>query len=431
MSVILGTGSFTFEALDKWETLPPGVSLVECPGVAVDSRDRVYVLTRNTEHPVMVFEQDGTFVTSFGRGVFTNRTHGIFIGQDDTVYCVDDGTHTITKFTGDGKLLMTIGERGKPSAKWGGDPFNLPTHAAVSVRTGNIYITDGYGNARVHKYTSDGRLLLSWGSSGIDPGQFIWPHNITVDAEDRVYVADREAHRVQVFDADGAFITMWSNIHRPDGLTIGPDGNIYIGELNGMEGTGCHRISILTPQGELLARLGEPEEGEEAGKFIDGAPGLGHRISILTPQGELLARLGEPEEGEEPGKFIAPHGIAVDSHARILVMSDESRSDGGMKDADITSALGVGQSTVERAARYRGRLAGGHIRRRGLLHDSGPELGPAARAEEPQEASEGRRVGRRVRGMECADPDKSPKHELAGSLRACPELVERVFPRSA
>ena len=288
MSVILGTGSFAFEALDKWETLPPGVSLVECPGVAVDSRDRVYVLTRNTEHPVMVFEQDGTFVTSFGRGVFTNRTHGIFIGQDDTVYCVDDGTHTITKFTGDGKLLMTIGERGKPSAKWGGDPFNLPTHAAVSVRTGNIYITDGYGNARVHKYTSDGRLLLSWGSSGIDPGQFIWPHNITVDAEDRVYVADREAHRVQVFDADGAFITMWSNIHRPDGLTIGPDGNIYIGELNGMEG-------------------------------IDGAPGLGHRISILTPQGELLARLGEPEEGEEPGKFIAPHGIAVDSQGDIYV----------------------------------------------------------------------------------------------------------------
>ena len=288
MSAIIGTGSFSFEALDKWESLPSGVRLVECPGVAVDSRDRVYVLTRNEKHPVMLFEQDGTFIASFGQGVFGDRTHGIFVGPDDSVFCVDDGTHTITKFTPDGELVMTIGDPWSPAAKWGGEPFNRPTHAAVSASTGCIYITDGYGNSRVHKYTPDGKLLQSWGSPGIDPGQFIRPHNLAVDAEDRVYVADREAHRVQVFDADGAFITMWSNIHRPDGLTIGPDGNIYIGELNGMDG-------------------------------VDDAPGLGHRVSILSQDGELLARLGHPEEGEEPGKFIAPHGIAVDSRGDIYV----------------------------------------------------------------------------------------------------------------
>ena len=112
----------------------------------------------------------------------------------------------------------------------GGRPFNGPTHAAVSPQTGSLYVSDGYGNARIHKFAPDGRLLLSWGEPGIDAGQFIRPHNLAIDADDRVYVADRECHRVQIFDADGKFLAMWNNIHRPDGLTIGPDGNIYIGE---------------------------------------------------------------------------------------------------------------------------------------------------------------------------------------------------------
>ena len=288
MSVMLGTGYFRYEALDLWHKLPQGVTPVECPGVAVSSRDEVFVLTRNTEHPVMVFDRQGGFLRSFGKEVFSARTHGITIGPDDSVYCADDGTHTITKFTPDGRLALTIGVPGSPAEKWSGRPFNRPTHAAVSANTGDIFITDGYGNSRVHRYASDGRYLRSWGEPGIDPGQFIRPHNIAVDLQDRVYVADRECHRVQVFDADGKFITMWNNIHRPDGMTIGPDGNVYIGELNGMTG-------------------------------VDDAPGLGHRVSILDPRGKLLARLGHPLEGEEPGRFIAPHGIAVDSHGDIYV----------------------------------------------------------------------------------------------------------------
>ena len=288
MSAILGSGEFKYEALDEWERLPRGVRLIETPGVAVNSQDRVYAITRNPEYPVMVFDRDGSFVTSFGQGIFSERTHGIFIGPDDSVFCDDDGTHTISKFTAEGELLMTLGTRNQPSKKWGGEPFNRPTHAAVSPNTGNIYVSDGYGNSRVHKFTPDGRLLLSWGEPGIDAGQFIRPHNLAVDDEDRVYVADRECHRVQVFDGDGNFITMWNNIHRPDGMTLAPDGNIYIGELNGMGG-------------------------------VDDAPGLGHRVSILSREGELLGRIGDAEEGEEAGKFVAPHGIAVDSHGDIYV----------------------------------------------------------------------------------------------------------------
>ena len=224
MSVTVGGGDFRYEALDGWPKLPDGVWLVETPGVAVDSGDRVFAMTRNTEHPVIVFDREGSFLRSSGQGVFSERTHGIFIGHDDTVYCADDGTHTITKFGADGELLMTIGTPGSPSRTWGGDPFNRPTHAAVSPNTGAIYVSDGYGNSRVHKYSPEGRLLLSWGEPGVDAGQFIRPHNIAVDSEDRVLVADRECHRVQVFDVDGKFITMWNNIHRPDGMTIGTMG---------------------------------------------------------------------------------------------------------------------------------------------------------------------------------------------------------------
>ena len=289
MNAILGSGNFKYEALDKWQKLPQGVQMFETPGVAVDSKDQVYAITRNPENPVMVFDCDGNFLRGFGKGVFSERTHGILIGPDDSVWCADDGTHTITKFTLEGELIMTIGIHGKSSRKWGGDPFNRPTHAAVSRITGNVYISDGYGNFRVHKYASDGRHLMSWGEPGVDPGQFLRPHNIAVDAEDRVYVADREAHRVQVFDADGNVLAVWNNIHMPNGLTIGPDGNIYIGELPGMT------QEDPTP------------------------PGLGHRISILSPQGKLLARFGDAEEGEEPGKFIAPHGMAVDSRGDIYV----------------------------------------------------------------------------------------------------------------
>ena len=286
MTQEFGYGAFRYTFAEGWAKLPPGVNLLECPGVAVDSRANVYVLTRG-ERPIMVFDKEGNFLKSFGEGLFSNRTHGLYIAHDDSLLVADDGIHTIQKFSPQGEKLMEIGERDHPAPKWSGQPFNRPTSAAIMPGNGDVYISDGYGNARIHVYSASGEYRFSWGESGIDAGQFIRPHNIAIDADERVYVVDREAHRIQVFTARGDFLTMWNNIHRPDSMALWQD-HIYVGELNGMPG-------------------------------VDDAPGLGHRVGIYTLEGELVSRFGDKEEGEGPGQFIAPHGIAVDSQGAIYV----------------------------------------------------------------------------------------------------------------
>ena len=287
MPEVFGSGDFTYTFVDGWAKLPTGMTFKECPGVAVDSRDNVYVLTRG-EHPIIVLDKDGNYIRSFGQGFFSDdRTHGLYIGHDDSLLVADDGIHTIQKFNSEGEKTMEIGERNHPAPKWSGQPFNRPTSAAIMPSSGDVYVSDGYGNSRIHVYSGSGDYKFSWGSPGIDAGQFIRPHNIAVDADDKVYVVDREAHRIQIFDAKGNFITMWNNIHRPDSMVLWKD-HIYVGELNGMGG-------------------------------VDDAPGLGHRVTVYDLNGNRVCMFGSQEEGEGPGQFIAPHGIAVDSKGDVYV----------------------------------------------------------------------------------------------------------------
>ncbi len=283
---VYGSGDFRYKFVDGWAKLPDGMAFHECPGVAVDSQDNVYVLTRG-DHPIMVFDREGNFIRSFGEGLFSNRTHGLYIAHDDSVLAADDGIHTIQKFSSEGDKLMEIGERNQPAPAWSGQAFNRPTSAAIMPSNGDVYVSDGYGNSRIHVFTGSGEYKFSWGEPGIDAGQFIRPHNIAVDSNDQVYVVDREAHRIQIFDPQGNFITMWNNIHRPDSMVLWQD-HIYVGELNGMGG-------------------------------VDEAPGLGHRVTIYDLEGKRVCMFGTPEEGEGPGQFIAPHGIAVDSKGDLYV----------------------------------------------------------------------------------------------------------------
>jgi DNA-binding beta-propeller fold protein YncE len=286
MSEILGFGDFQYEAVPGWGKLPEGWSFRECASVAVDSQDRVYVFSRG-EHPLTVFDKDGSFLTSWGEDIF-KRAHGLHMGPDDTLWCTDDGDHSVRKCTLDGKVLMTIGLPGTPAPFMSGQPFNRCTHTALSPE-GDIYVSDGYGNNVVHKYSPEGRHLFSWGQSGTGPGEFNLPHNIVCDGAGYVYVADRENHRVQVFDGQGRFQTQWNNLHRASSLFLGRGKCpcCYVGEIGP-----ALAVNLRTPN-------------------------IGPRISVLDMQGNLLSRFGSLGEG--PGQFYSPHGMAVDSRGDLYV----------------------------------------------------------------------------------------------------------------
>jgi hypothetical protein len=231
MAVILGTGAYRYEVIDNWAKLPPGREFnADVAAVGVDAQDRVYAFNRG-QHPMVVFDRDGNFLRSWGEGLF-HRAHGVHVAPDDTIWLTDDGDHTVRHCTLDGKVLLTIGVPGKPAPYMSGEPFHRCTHTALSP-AGDLYVSDGYGNSRVHKYAPNGTRLFSWGEPGTDPGQFNIAHNICCDQDGWVYVADRENHRVQVFDGQGRFETQWSNMHRPSGLYLhhGGDPRFYVGEI--------------------------------------------------------------------------------------------------------------------------------------------------------------------------------------------------------
>lgn len=288
MSVILGSGEHRYRVVENWARLPDGWEFKDVAAVAVDGKDQVYVFNRG-EHPMMVFDRDGNFLRSWGEGVF-RRAHGVHVGPDETLYCTDDGDHTVRRCTLDGKVLLTIGTPGTPATWLSGEPFHRCTHTALSPK-GEIYVSDGYGNARVHKYTPDGRHIMSWGEPGTGPGEFNIVHNVCCDDDGWVYVADRENHRVQVFDGNGRYETQWNNLHRPCGLYM-PRGKCpvcYIGELG--------------PGMPVNRRWNN----------------LGPRLSIVTNEGKLIARLGGDKPGQALGQFMAPHGLAIDSRGDIYV----------------------------------------------------------------------------------------------------------------
>ncbi len=285
----IGSGKLSFQPADGWAKLPEEHAFRECPAVAVDAQDNVYLFVRGGKESVLVLDKDGNLLRAWGKSDFTDsRTHGISVDPDGNLWLVDDSQHCAKKYTPDGRLLMTIGAENQAAEKWSGVPFNRPTQAVVSANTGDVYISDGYGNSRVHRFSSEGKHVVSWGSPGCEPGEFQRPHNVVIDENEIVYVADRENNRVQVFDKDGKIQAVWHDIYRPDGMCMGPDGHIYVGELNAQAG-------------------------------MEDCPGLGHRVSVFNRQGQRVARLGDVEDGEGPGQFIAPHSVAVDSQGNLYV----------------------------------------------------------------------------------------------------------------
>lgn len=239
---VVGTGDYMYDVQKNWAKLPSGWAYGWVCGVGVDSQDRLYICHRG-KHPVVVFDRDGNFVTSWGDDVLDD-VHHITIGPDDHAYVTDRDSHEVVKFTLEGEKVMVLGNRDYPSLQ---APFNHPTSVAVAP-TGEIYVSDGYANSRVHKFSSDGQLILSWGSPGTGPGQFWVPHAIALSSQGEVYVADRENLRIQVFTTEGEFIRQWSDVFLPTDVALDRNDNIYVTELV------TSRFHVWDRMGKLLAR---------------------------------------------------------------------------------------------------------------------------------------------------------------------------------
>jgi len=301
------TSATVYEPVPYWAKLPHPMFFKEATSVAVDSNDNVYVFNRG-DHPVIVFDKKGNFLETWGAGEFV-RPHGITIDADDNLYLADDDAHMVEKRTKEGKLIYRLGEKGKAAVWQEGDPFNRPTHVAIHPESGDLFISDGYGNSRVHKFDSVGKHITSWGSPGSLQGQFSLPHNIAMNGTDKITVADRENFRLQTFTTDGEFVKQIHS-HRPIAITNGKgaDTNLYVAEA------------------------GPPPVQE-------GVRRLGRRVVVMDREGNEVTRFGNELGGEGHDQFISPHGMSVDSEGSVYVAEVSYTAFGSQQDPvrEVTS----------------------------------------------------------------------------------------------
>lgn len=296
-------GDRQYELVQGWGQLPDGWVWGQVSAVCVDSEDNVHAFTRS-EHPYMVFDRSGKLLDHWGEGIFEDP-HGMCITADDTLYFVDRHPQIVLKFNKKGKHRLTLGKRGQhsdtdyvqrardlpydnpPEERNGvghpGPPFHHPTDVSVG-SNGEIYVSDGYRNTRVHKYSADGVLLASWGEVGhrhelkdtsAQPNHFHIVHSVC-EHRGKIYVADRENNRIQIFTTTGDFLDMWTGFARPSKIYISPaEGIMYVSELE-------------------------------------------DRVSIVDLDGNVIGRFGS-ERSHDPGKFWGPHGIWTDSEGSIYV----------------------------------------------------------------------------------------------------------------
>lgn len=283
------------EVVPAWPQLPAGHVLGLCAGVGVDAQNRVFVFHRSgrkwsnpfPKEPiaaptVSVFDgATGRLLSAWGADRFI-MPHGLTVDPEGMLWLTDVGLHQVFRCTPEGKVLLTLGEAQVPGAD--ATHFNLPTDVAV-LPDGSFYVSDGYKNTRVMKFTAAGKFEFQWGTKGKGDGEFNLPHGIAIDAQGRVIVCDRENERLQVFDAKGTFIAAWKSpaLGKPYGVEITPDGHPHV--IDG----------------------GSPSlKREQRGKALE-----------LDAQGRIIESYGR--FGSAPGEFQLGHDIAVGPDGAVYV----------------------------------------------------------------------------------------------------------------
>jgi streptogramin lyase len=313
-----------FQSVSEFLKLPAGMNFGEVPGVAVDSKGHVFVFTRShSAHgpafgpaaaQLLEFGPKGQFIREIGAGLYGwSFAHTVRIDRDDNIWAIDKGSDMIIKFNQAGRVVWVFGRR-KESAEEA-EPwehvnpplphvdglFRQPTDVAFD-SDGNIYISDGYINARVAKYDKNGDWVKSWGAHGTGPGEFNTPHAIVVDRNNQIYVGDRGNRRIQVFDTDGKFLRQFTIDVPPAPGTKAVNGNTPTGARLAQT-IGAPNAICITPGPNQVLFVGEST-----------FPG---RLFKVTLEGTVLGVIGR--SGRNLGQFSGAHQLACRSETEVYV----------------------------------------------------------------------------------------------------------------
>ena len=275
LSIEIGAQDLGVKSDLSFLNVPAAGPLSTPTGVAVNSKNHLFVCNTGPMK-LMEFDEHGEFVRELIPGILVGP-HGTRVDAEDNIWVSDLMLHVVLKINPTGQIVLVLGQK-ENSGLFDEDRemslFFKPADVAFG-RNGDIYVADGYGNSRIVKFNKHGDFIKAWGEKGTEPGQFDNPHNIIVDEDEKVYVADRNNKRVQVFDAEGVFLEEWTHLGKPWGLALTQDQHIYLSD------------------------------------------GTNEVIYKLDRSGQVLGKIGSP--GQESEHFRAAHGIAVDSEENIYV----------------------------------------------------------------------------------------------------------------
>jgi DNA-binding beta-propeller fold protein YncE len=247
----------SFKLTENFLKLPPNITMAEVVGVDVDSKGHIYVVNRGKQ-PILEFNPDGSFARSIGDGLPFEGPHSIRVDPQDNIWFIDAGTNLIIKFDPEKRVQMVLGRRPEP---WTWEThvieraipappnFYQPTDVTWGP-DGSIYVADGYGNSRIAKFSKEGNLIKHWGERGTALGEFNTPHSIVIDAQNNLYVADRQNGRIQVFDTDGNAKQEWRLGGNPWSLCMprGQSSIMYVGSVG--------RVFKIDLKGKVLGSMG-------------------------------------------------------------------------------------------------------------------------------------------------------------------------------